>query len=355
MYNRVNDEVFEGILTAALHEFMEIDAAALPSDETMREMYPVPKNGVKKYRRIAKRQKHGVPMWTVYFKRAVIAVLVLATVSFGIMLTNDSVRAAIAETVLTWYDKYVKIDFSKSDDKPNNETDAPIPETVTYKDLKIGYIPEGFVESFFMEDNGFCNYMYSAENGDLIDIIIAESGIIEFSADTEKGEFEEIDINGNKGYLNYNEEERTGGITFGNSVYAVQISFTADKEEAIKIAESIVPRETVTYKDLNIGYIPEGFELVDSTEKDSIKNYTYVSDSGQFYYISISQSDFSAILVDIEKHDYEAGTINGNDAYFFYNEEEKSGSVVVGNADYAIMITFTGNMEEAIKIAENIN
>ena len=62
MYSKVQDEVFEGIITAALNEFIIEEMNSLPSDEEISKMYPAPKKLIKKYRRKVKEREYKLPV-----------------------------------------------------------------------------------------------------------------------------------------------------------------------------------------------------------------------------------------------------------------------------------------------------
>ena len=66
MYNKVQDQVFEGILTAALNEYIVEELKSVPSDEEIAEMYPTSIKLKKRYQRKAKEKKYQLPLPLVY-------------------------------------------------------------------------------------------------------------------------------------------------------------------------------------------------------------------------------------------------------------------------------------------------
>ena len=233
MYHNVKEEVFDGILKAALYEYIYDLDKSLPSDEEIAQMYPISRKEARKYKRIAKVNKYRAPLTVVYFRRAAAAVLVAVSLSFGLLATSAKVRAAIVDTVVEWYDKYIKIDFGNSSDA---DTDTEMPD---FESLNINYIPDGFEQVSSDESEDTREYLYTADNGDYVFIGIYSSESTQLSVDIENNEYEKITINGNDAYIMYAEAERTGMAVIGNSEYTVSITSVSEKSDLIKIAENI--------------------------------------------------------------------------------------------------------------------
>ena len=240
MYNKVQDQVFEGILTAALNEYIVEELKSVPSDEEIAEMYPTSIKLKKRYQRKAKEKKYQLPLPLVYCKRLAVAFFVVVTLSFGILMTNSDVRAAVSNTVVTWYEKVIQINFFKAQDTINTdkstETEDSLPDL---SDLKVTYIPSEFMLASSIEETEKREYIYTAEDGRYLVIGMYSSETTEVVLDIELTKYEEISINGNSGYLVYNEVENTGYLTYGNTKYTITISSISTKEEIIKIAENI--------------------------------------------------------------------------------------------------------------------
>lgn len=232
MYHNVKEEVFDGILKAALDEYIYESDKSFPSDEELAKMYPVQKKGVRKYKKYAKAKKYNMPIPVIYLRRIAAVFLVVISLSFGLLSTNANVRAAIADTVVTWYEKYIQINFSK-DTNESNVIDA------TVESLKIEYVPNGFALSSTTEESDSREYIYTKENGDYMIIGIYSSDTTDITADIEQMEYEIITINEIDAYVSYNEEEQSGIIAMGNDKYTIWISACLEKSEIIKVAENI--------------------------------------------------------------------------------------------------------------------
>lgn len=246
----VQNEVFNGYLTACFKQFLAEEEAKLPSDEEISKMYPKAKKVPRKYIRRAKAKKYNKPLYRVYLRRAATVCLVLLSLAFGVIIAAEGVREAIADTVMTWFDKYTNFDFSKSNESAlpgknnseakenNSDTNADV--VLQYiSDLKIGYIPEGFELSESIEDPGYRHYIYYNEVGDYIFIGIYDSESTETGIDNEDVEYEKIITDGREIHVFYDEVERTGNVITGNNMYYIAITGVCEREELIKIIENI--------------------------------------------------------------------------------------------------------------------
>ena len=155
-------------------------------------------------------------------------------------MTNSDVRAAVSNTVVTWYEKFVQIDFSKSNEQNNQENSDTTPDTLPgVNDLQITYIPPEFKLTISVEESNKREYFYISENGEYLMVGIYSSDTTEFATNNELTEYEQISINGNEAYLLYYETEMTGSIIYGNTKYSIIITAVCSKENLLKVAENI--------------------------------------------------------------------------------------------------------------------
>ena len=356
MYKQLRDNVFDGILTAALNEFITEELRLLPTDDELSVMYPTSEKQLKQYRKKAKQKQRKVPTLPVYLKRIAVIALAVISVVFGVLMTNEGVRAAIVKSFITWYDKYVEFDFSRYEEpeKEEEETDP----LAAIESLVIGYVPDGYVLSDSVEETGYRQYFYMTETGEHLVIDISTSKGSSIGLDHENSDLEKLSLGGKDMYLSYNDTEGVGTIAFGNEMYTVLVSGIVTKDELIKIAENITAGEsddkTITSDDLNIGYIPKGFELTSSDERSGHREYMYTSDNGDYITIGIYASKYSGIGVDSENTEYEVISVNGREAHLMYDENDRCGVLLFGNSEYYVSITALTDKSELIKIAENI-
>lgn len=234
MYKSVHESVFEGILSTALAAYIEEEMSLAPSDDELTVMYPASEKRLKEYRRRAKKQKPSkTPTAVVHLRRVAVIFLAVVSVCFGILMINDGVRAAVIESVVTWYEKYVEFDFFNSGNTAMFESKNSV------DDFVVEYIPEGFEYDSTSEIPGVKEIFYFDENGEFIFVGLYESENHWTSLDSEYSEYEEVKINGHDAYLLYNEAESAGSIAFGDKLFSVCITGLIDKEELIKVAENI--------------------------------------------------------------------------------------------------------------------
>ena len=348
MDHKISDAVFEGMLAAALEEYVNTSAEATPTDEALEEMYPLPKRLARKYKKIAKARKYKLPLPLIYLRRVAVVLLAFVSLTFVILATNSNVRAAVTDAIVQWYKEYINIDFGKL---PDSDASDEIPDLDA---LRIGYIPDGFELTSSNEDSDLREYVYATVDEKILIVGLYSSETADVGVDIEDVTFEEITINDDQAFLSYNESFGVGTLVVGNSKYMIVISGELEKSELIKIAENIKPGETKNYDELCIGYIPDGYELASADESTDVREYIYTADDGGYIFIGIYSSKSASVAVDIEDVEYEEMTINNNKAYIVYDEVDGAGSIVVGNSRYTISITSYLEKSELIKIAENI-
>lgn len=229
MYNSAKNEVLDGIIKSVCFEHLSRELGKLPSDAELAQLYPIPRKSLRRAKRRYKELQYRAPLAVVYLKRAAVVILALLSVTFAVLSTNAEVRAAISDAVTEWYDKYIKIQFSKSDEAAATDADS----------LEIGYLPEGYEIGESTEREGFREYIYYTDSGNYLIISIFSSENAGVLADNELSEYELLTINGSDSHFVYNKSERYGVLTTGNVDYTVSIMGIAERDEFIKIAENI--------------------------------------------------------------------------------------------------------------------
>jgi hypothetical protein len=104
-------------------------------------------------------------------------------------------------------------------------------------------------------------------------------------------------------------------------------------------------------EDIEIGYIPEGFEL---TNKETSKNKYYLNYFNEDKWISIYKSKIdSRIDFDTEYKNKERIRINGFEGVYFEDNDSING-LMWNNGHYIYQLDSNISKEELIKIAENV-
>lgn len=291
-------------------------------------------------------------------------------------MLHEDVRAAVVNAFITWYDTYIQIDFSKipedtaqidgtTDTVPADKEPEPVTENKDIYDLEIGYIPDGFELSQSDENINYREYIYYNKSDQYLVVGIYLSKETEIAISKEDdAEYEKIKLNDTDAYIYYVESDKTGSITYSNSVYLVNITGIIEKDELIKIAENIRKKDSngeeeqdQEVKDIykfEIGYIPDGFELMGADESSTYRNYTYYNKIGEYLNFYLATSGTTEIFSSIEKAECDKITVNGNDAYILYYDSEKTGTIMFGNSVYTVLVSGVIEKNELIKIAESI-
>ena len=72
--------------------------------------------------------------------------------------------------------------------------------------------------------------------------------------------------------------------------------------------------------DVDIGYIPDGFELVDADKSPFSITYVYSNNNTDFL-IDIFENETTELFPDNERSDYSKTRINGNETWIIYDEK----------------------------------
>ena len=241
MFKKLNENVFDSILKTAFNEYVYQQFEKEPSEEELNQKYPLPKREQRTAKRLSKKVEFGKPAAIVYLQRACIIVLVCVSAFTAVLASSPTVRASVADTVVSWYEKYAVVDFNtdySGSGETEPETTEAETEPVTVEDLQIGYIPEGFELVSADEMPGLRNYTYTNIDKYLV-ISITQTGISNATVDIEHTTYVETMINKNIAYLFYNTNEKAGTLTTGNDEYTISIFGYLEENELIKVAENI--------------------------------------------------------------------------------------------------------------------
>lgn len=132
--------------------------------------------------------------------------------------------------------------------------------------------------------------------------------------------------------------------------YAV-MTFNSDSENVITSLEDL---------DFELGYVPDGFELVEEIKSDIMAKLYYTNNGeGELiidYYLASNEE--SNIKTDSKGMIYESISIGGKFEGYFRSVEDmnKENSLIIYNSDLGFYVNITSNLsiEELIMIAEDI-
>lgn len=220
----VDNAVFDAILRKAFTEAFEREVAEIEAQPSAAEALP------EKYRRAErkyynKKMKQSSGTYAVLRKIAA-CILICLSVGFAALMAIPTVRASVWDSVVNFYEKYIKLDFNVTSSGEE-----------TIGKYTLGYVPDGFVRTAAMETDAKNKYRY--ENGQHTFSIVyhcsEDNGI---TYDDENGKLYIISINGVDGYL----IEYVGGrysFTWKNNGAVFTIDGDLPANEMIKIAEKI--------------------------------------------------------------------------------------------------------------------
>lgn len=164
-------------------------------------------------------------------RRAVAAVLVICSISFGFCMSVTAVRAEIVNTVMKWYDEFVAVFYVTEQTPPSviEEYREPMLQ-LAGTERQVAMQTDRVYQIIYIRD---AEIVMSYQQMKLTDSPI--------NMDNERCTIEEIEIGGNQGQIFLYEDKRVS-ITWHDNEYKYLIStFTSDidQELIISVAESI--------------------------------------------------------------------------------------------------------------------
>jgi len=144
----------------------------------------------------------------------------------------------------------------------------------------------------------------------------------------------------------------TATIAISPTVRAAVVTFVRTWLE--DRTEYYVPHSNLN-QDWTVGYIPEGFELIEEVYHFLQIELVYGNDENMEIYINISTGNQ---IVDNEHSDFYNTIINGNIADVYVSNDEDAPNIIVMIQDLTgVLITFVSELDisELLKIAENIS
>ena len=233
MSKGINESIFEAMLSSAFTEYLDEQIAKIPSDVELSKRFPLPKKEAKWINRRIKEKRHNRhrSLAVIYTQRVAIIFLVFVSLSFALLSTSSKVQAAIKDTVVEWYEKYILFKFTSSDDTNN---DVRLPDS-----YNIEYIPDTFKQTESIQRVDFRQYVYTDNKDNYLVIEISSIDVSEIMVDIEYNGYDEIPLRGEKAYLLYNDENQSGILTWSDGNNTIMVDGILSKEELIKIAENI--------------------------------------------------------------------------------------------------------------------
>lgn len=230
MQDKLNEDLFEAVLQRAFCDYTDEQLTSYPDCEALAKEYPLSKKEKRAFDQATKKQKYKKSLVRVYLSRAAVIFLCIIALGACVMKTSPTVRAAVKNVIVEWFDKYTNFSFVT--------TDTGSGDFENVEDVKIGYIPDGYELINTDESSISITYVYSSNNTDFL-IDIFENEVSELFPDNERSKYSIIQINGHESWIIYDEENISGTLILIGSKVSVSISGSLPKKEFIKIAECI--------------------------------------------------------------------------------------------------------------------
>ena len=132
--SQLSDSVFEALLRQAVIDNIYEEIDSLPPDEVLAEMYTFSDAHKKRMKKLfaSEARKETLRNAVKWGKRAAAVIVIVVAILSGSFMLVPQVRAVVAQTLIEWYEQFVRFTSSAS------ETDKT--------SLEPRYIPEGFAE-----------------------------------------------------------------------------------------------------------------------------------------------------------------------------------------------------------------
>jgi len=224
--NKVSEDVFDAVLKNAFADAFKLELKEYEAEaEKYKTVLPTAKQK-KAARRAYNAQSRGAGWGIVITRRVAAAVLIAFSLGSGMMLSAPAVRAAVVDTVIEFFDKYMSFDFSEK------------AGGVVIGDYTLGYLPDGYTLSDSFKSDAKSAYVFS--NGILnIRISIMPGDISKRNIDNENYEMKVLNITDYTAYsFAPNDPEMDNIVIMGNADISITFKSNNSIDELIKIAKN---------------------------------------------------------------------------------------------------------------------
>lgn len=224
---QINDELFEVILKNAFSESFNRELERYESSATTLSS-AVPTKEHKKCAQKAYRNKTRKPFDCVATLQKITAsILIVFSIWNALMICSPAVQAAVKDTIVEFFDKYISFDFSKNDD------------FIIVGTHKIGYIPSGYQLTQSKTTERYEKYIFSNGTDD-INLRIMSSSISEAGVDSENRMMQPVKIKSYVAYaLLHDDSNEPTIVIWGDENRSFLLTANLSLNELTKIANSI--------------------------------------------------------------------------------------------------------------------
>ena len=185
---QVNDSVFDALFRQAVIDNFYEELDSLPSDEELAKMYIASPEHEERMKKLFARMERKDRIRNIFKtgKRIAAAIVIAVTILFGALMLVPQVRAAVTQTIVSWYQEFVRFTSRAA--------------AVESASLEPAYIPEGFWEELRNEMDTTTTIFYINEEGIVISFQ-SNKAIGVLSVDNEYAIHEIRTINGIKYHI----------------------------------------------------------------------------------------------------------------------------------------------------------
>jgi hypothetical protein len=227
--NDIRSIVFDAILKEAVTANFRAKMEAMPSEEEIRREHPLSERHIRRMKTLfawERRQVTLKKLWSIS-KAALIFLCVLTTITFALLMTNPTVRAAVRDAIVRVLEGFTSVEFTG--------TDTP---TKDARDFSPRYVPQGYTQFSVEEygDNCLTIYMDADSN-----ILMLDIGLPGFHAvDTDHREYYTKMQDGIEYHIyEARDTELYSNIVWSSDGHSFRLSGVVPIDELLKMALSM--------------------------------------------------------------------------------------------------------------------
>lgn len=226
---KIDDAVFDAVLTEAFKETFERDISAIEKKYENKNFNDVKRKKYEKCeRRVLRDKERGQSGFYYYAAKTVVSLLIVFSLNFGLMMAFPSVRAEALNTVVGFFEKYLSFNFS-------NDSVSPTQVGI----YSLGYVPNGYTLTESFETDSISSYTFQNDSGNTFDFNYGPSASYSPQFDTEKATSETISINGTEVYLITNKSDGMNAAIWSKDDEVFIVKGDLNIKEIEKIIENI--------------------------------------------------------------------------------------------------------------------
>jgi len=222
------DPVFEAVLRQAVRDNIYEEAESVPDDDVLATMFTISEKHNARMRRLCAHEDRREQLRSIMkpTRKIAVAAMIAIAILFGALLTNPTVRAAVGEVIIEWYEKFTRFTGGGND------------EFIEPRDWSPTYLPEGYVEvSVFEGDTIMKSYEDANENLLMFKYSWEDNDLL---VDNEESEYSTTEIGGITYYVfDTDVIHKPLKIIWFNKGFSFYLSGYLDTETLLDIAKSV--------------------------------------------------------------------------------------------------------------------